>query len=92
MTCSHTKTSIVRKYFTDEEGNEDWDFNNQTISTTVDIDLHRYKCTQCNKVMYYSQRAEQAYKKGIDDPLINLRIEKKDKRTKNVRKRPKKNK
>jgi hypothetical protein len=24
-------------------------------STTVDVDLHRYKCTQCGEIMYYSE-------------------------------------
>ncbi len=29
-----------------------WEYG--TISTTVDIDTGRYKCTQCGEVMYYT--------------------------------------
>jgi hypothetical protein len=30
----------------------------------VDIDLHRYKCTQCGLVMYYSGRAREHFEEG----------------------------
>lgn len=33
-------------------------------STCVDIDLHRYQCTACRKVMYYSERARKYYEDG----------------------------
>ena len=33
-------------------------------STTNDIDLHRYQCTQCNKMFYYSGRAAEHFEKG----------------------------
>lgn len=39
-------------------------------STTVDVDLHRYKCTQCDKVLYYSERARQHYEEGVKFPGI----------------------
>ena len=29
-----------------------------------DIDVHRYRCTDCGKVFYYSARAEKAYTTG----------------------------
>lgn len=41
-----------------------WEYN--TVSTTIDIDLHRYKCTQCNQIMYYSSAAREYYETGID--------------------------
>ena len=35
--------------------------------TVIDLDTHRYKCTQCGEVMYYSERAKIAYTgKGYD--------------------------
>lgn len=66
MTCKHEAT---HSYYVDEE--EDgwggttpghWEYT--TKSTTVDIDLHRYKCTQCGLVMYYSGRAREYYEEG----------------------------
>jgi hypothetical protein len=64
MSCTHTKTKqtwVTTNYFGEETEGE-WEY--ETISTTVDIDLHRYKCTQCGEVMYYSGRAREYYKKG----------------------------
>jgi hypothetical protein len=40
----------------------EWEYD--TVSTTVDIDLHRYKCTQCGEIMYYSGRAREYYEEG----------------------------
>lgn len=42
-----------------EEGHE--------VNTTVDIDLHRYKCTLCSKIMYYSNAARKHYEYGEDN-------------------------
>ncbi len=41
-----------------------------TEHTTVDIDVHRYKCTQCGAVMYYSGGAKQYYEQGKAFELI----------------------
>jgi hypothetical protein len=66
MSCSHQRE---RGYYVDDE--EDgwggitpghWEYT--TEQTTVDIDLHRYKCTMCGEVMYYSGRAKQYYQEG----------------------------
>jgi hypothetical protein len=42
----------------------EWEY--KTEYTTVDIDLHRYKCTQCGEVMYYSGAAREYYETGVD--------------------------
>lgn len=54
MTCTH---DIARHEYLPD----DWDGYGSTgewrywrESTTEDIDLGRYKCTQCNKIMYYT--------------------------------------
>jgi hypothetical protein len=52
-----------------EEIDGEWEY--KTESTTVDIDLHRYKCTMCNEVFYYSGRARDYYEKGIKSDWIN---------------------
>jgi len=40
-----------------------WEYD--SVSTCVDIDLHRYKCTQCGEIMYYSGRARQYHEEGV---------------------------
>jgi hypothetical protein len=70
MSCRHERTTerwVTRDYFGEEIDGE-WEYN--TVSTTVDIDLHRYKCTQCGEVMYYSGRARDYYEKGIKSEWI----------------------
>ena len=70
MTCNHTKQ--IRRWVGNDYWNEnggschtgDWEFD--SVSTIVDIDLHRYKCTQCGKVMYYSGAAREYYETGVD--------------------------
>jgi len=39
-------------------------------STVVDVDLHRYKCTQCGEIFYYSTRAEAHYTGSTPDESI----------------------
>jgi len=65
--CSHTRevSGHWEDCYDDFTGESDdmW-IDGYEESTTVDIDLHRYKCTQCNKVMYYSSRAKEYYEDG----------------------------
>jgi len=64
MSCNHQRTTsrwVTEDYFGDEIAGE-WQY--ETVSTTVDIDLHRYKCTQCGEIMYYSGRAREYYEEG----------------------------
>ncbi len=68
--CTHTRYRekyVTTDYYGDEcEGYwEKW-----TESATVDLDLHRYKCTMCGKVMYYSGAAQKYYEKGIDNDVL----------------------
>lgn len=46
----------------------EWEYS--TEYTTIDLDLHRYKCTQCGEIMYYSGRARDYYEKGIKSEWI----------------------
>jgi hypothetical protein len=65
MSCKHERTTsrwVTVDYFGEETDGE-WEYT--TESTTVDIDLHRYKCTQCGEIMYYSGRARQYYEDGV---------------------------
>lgn len=66
MNCSHQRTQsrwVTTDYFGEEiEGQ--WEYT--TESTTVDLDTHRYKCTQCGEIMYYSGAAREYYETGVD--------------------------
>jgi hypothetical protein len=67
MTCSHSteKSTWVEEddWYPSSGGSTGyWEY--ETVSTTVDIDLHRYKCTQCNEIFYYSGRARQYHEEG----------------------------
>jgi hypothetical protein len=70
MTCTHSKDTT--RWVVDDDWREDgsschtghWQYD--TVETFVDIDLHRYKCTQCGEVMYYSGTAREYYETGVD--------------------------
>ena len=65
MSCTHQVTTS--KWVEEEDwyhGGTTGEWQYDTVYTTVDIDLHRYKCTQCGEVMYYSGRAEQHFEEG----------------------------
>lgn len=72
MSCNHE--SRTQRWVEDDDWRENysatghWEW--ETKSTCVDIDLHRYKCTQCGEVMYYSGRARDYYEKGIKSEWI----------------------
>ncbi len=72
MSCTHTKE--ISEWVDDYDSG--WGYidpghwHYQTVYTTVDIDLHRFKCTQCGEIMYYSGRARDYHEKGIKSPWI----------------------
>jgi hypothetical protein len=67
MSCNHQITRswwITCDYFGEEtEGHYEY----ETEYTTVDLDTHRYKCTQCKEIMYYSGAAREYYETGVDN-------------------------
>ena len=66
MVCTHTQETSrwveTEDWFTGEVNGGEWEYT--TEHTVVDIDLHRYKCTQCGLVMYYSGRAREHFEEG----------------------------
>ena len=54
----------------DHDGGETYDWESTTESTMVDLDLHRYQCTQCREIFYYSGRAKEFHENGISSPWI----------------------
>lgn len=66
MNCNHQKT---QRQWVDvdqfgEETQGKWKY--ETVFTTEDIDTHRYLCTQCGKIMYYSGAAREYFETGVD--------------------------
>jgi 5-methylcytosine-specific restriction endonuclease McrA len=66
MSCNHQRTKSTwvdtDDWYETNSATGYWEYS--TEYTTVDIDLHRYKCTQCGEVMYYSGRAREHYEEG----------------------------
>lgn len=54
MTCTHTqRTPDV--YVEDPDLGSYWEYGHEE-STTEDIDIGRYRCTQCGQIFYYTGR------------------------------------
>jgi hypothetical protein len=73
MSCNHERTTsrwVETEDWSPQDGGSTGEWEYSTESTCVDIDLHRYKCTQCGEVMYYSGRARDYYEKGIKSEWI----------------------
>ena len=74
MACKHTRE---RSHWVEEDdwypssGGSTGHWEYTTEYTTVDIDTHRYKCTQCGLGMYYSGRAREYYEEGKKFDWIN---------------------
>ena len=71
--CSHNrrvwKESTIENWYTGEvESTGEWNEE----STLEDIDLHRYHCTQCKEVFYYSTAARNFFEKGIESNITGL--------------------
>lgn len=72
MTCTHSKQTS--EWIEEHENNwgyvepGHWHYSSQP--SIVDLDLHRYQCTQCKEIFYYSGRARDFYEKGIKSPWI----------------------
>lgn len=70
--CDH------RVYFWETRSYEDWNGDIQedqvyeSEMTYEDMDLHRYRCTQCGQIFYYSQAAKEYYEDGIKTNIQGL--------------------
>ena len=64
MNCAHKSERKVWRSETDDWGNTYDYFETVTTHFTEDIDVHRYKCTKCKEVFYYSGAAKQHFENG----------------------------
>lgn len=72
MPCNHSMSFWIEDEWEDDYGTVHNDSRYETEYTYVDVDLHRYKCTQCNKIFYYSQAASDYHEKGIKTDVDGL--------------------
>jgi hypothetical protein len=71
-------TSTDEGYWsTDDYGDQYWVSESRTSGywetyscPSVDIDLHRYKCTNCGQIGYYSSLAKDVYEKRLKTLVI----------------------
>jgi hypothetical protein len=64
--CTHSRMvqRLIERF--EEDGDETYPSIELVEETAfVDIDLHRYKCTLCGMIGYYSSAAKDYYEKGI---------------------------
>ena len=71
MSCTHSIETEVDKGYEDYDGVWQADWQTTSKSTTVDIDLHRYKCTQCGQIFYYSSKARAHFEGTKQDSWID---------------------
>lgn len=68
MHCNHQRRNErwVDEFENDWGHTEPGHWEYETVSSTIDLDTHRYQCTQCGKIMYYSGAAKEYYETGVD--------------------------
>lgn len=68
MPCNHKREASywVNDYEDDYGTVVDGHWEYKTESTTVDLDTHRYKCVECNEILYYSAAAKEYHQTGVD--------------------------
>lgn len=72
MSCTHTKWENRSTEYEHPWTGEIITENDQVeVSTCEDVDLHRYACTKCGEMFYYSGAARRFYEDGIKSPYIN---------------------
>lgn len=66
MSCDHKQevSEWIDEFVNDWGYTEPGHWHYSVQYTVEDIDLHRYKCTQCGLVMYYSSRAREHFEEG----------------------------
>lgn len=63
--CSHSETAWTFATWRDEWADEErGEWQSEEVSYIVDIDLHRYQCTRCKRIGYYSSAAKAFHEDG----------------------------
>jgi hypothetical protein len=69
--CDHTETrAVYRETYNDWTGETEGNWETEKISLVSDIDLHRFQCTRCKMIGYYSSAARSYFEDGKRTPGI----------------------
>lgn len=69
--CTHSKRIVEDNSYEPWYGGWIEDIRTVEVTTYEDIDLHRFRCTQCGHIRYYSARAQDHYEGVKRDPSID---------------------
>lgn len=74
MICSHEKPNHywVNEHQDDDGYTVDGHWVYDTVSLLTDVDLHRYRCTGCGWVGYYSGAARAFHEHGVRSDIPGL--------------------
>lgn len=72
MSCQHGHSYWATEEWEDDYGNIHYDHRQEHVSYYEDLDLHRYHCTACKEIFYYSQAARDYHEQGIKADIIGL--------------------
>jgi hypothetical protein len=65
-TCDHYEHKLEwTEEYDDWTGETSSSWKRSVICLQEDIDIHRFKCTRCGEIGYYSSRARDYYENGI---------------------------
>lgn len=71
MNCNHYETvSHFEEWENEFTGVTVSEWKSEEVSLQVDIDLHRFQCTRCLQIGYYSSAARAYYTEGTRSPGI----------------------
>lgn len=62
--CDHEEIEEYEVKYRDCEGDICVETERRFVSTFKDIDLHRYQCSRCGEIGYYSGAAKDFYEQG----------------------------
>lgn len=75
MTCDHTRlvtNPVIVSH--DWDGNAEYELREEEESAFEDLDLHRYRCSLCGQIEYYSSSARLFFEQGVESPELGLTL------------------
>lgn len=77
MQCTHEE---YRQVWVPDYNEEDWPnqssghYERHAVTLYKDLDIHRYQCSGCGKIGYYSGAARDYYEKGVPNEAVEFGI------------------
>lgn len=64
----HERRQFYDEWENDRTGEREGEWKTEEQSLMIDIDLHRFQCTRCKQIGYYSGAAKAFYEEGKRAP------------------------